>query len=195
MDTDIAKQWKTSDCTWCCKKMLFINRPKWTASPRRQNHTIIMSIAWILKSVMLTFHLNMRFPSNTQWLASTVLYKSQSHMRERDREMFYLTTPSTYFYLRLYYLRLYVLWCRWVVGSIIHGVDPLSYFSLQSVLHDWCNKDRGMCYPVCGMVHIKEPLLLIRNRSLCGGFLLFYANNTPILLAVVCVILSVGWCI
>ena len=23
------------------------------------------------------------------------------------------------------------------------------------------NKGRGMCYPVCGMVHIKEPLVLI----------------------------------
>ena len=50
---------------------------------------------------------------------------------------------------------------RWVVGSILHGVDSLSYFSFQPVLHDWCNKGRGMCYPVCGMVHIKEPLLLI----------------------------------
>ena len=37
------------------------------------------------------------------------------------------------------------------------AVDPLSYFSFQSVLHDWCNKGRGMCYPVSGMVHIKEP--------------------------------------
>ena len=26
---------------------------------------------------------------------------------------------------------------RWVVGSILHGVDPLSYFSFQPVLHDW----------------------------------------------------------
>ena len=50
---------------------------------------------------------------------------------------------------------------RSVVRSILHGVDPLSYFSIQRVLHDWCNKVRGMCYPVCGMVHIKEPLLLI----------------------------------
>ena len=46
---------------------------------------------------------------------------------------------------------------------------PLSYFSFQPVLHDWCNKGRGMCYPVCGMVHIKEPLLLIDRSSLCGG--------------------------
>ena len=58
---------------------------------------------------------------------------------------------------------------RWVVGSILHGVDPLSYFSFQPVLHDWCNKGRGMCYPVCGMGHIKEPLLLIDKSSLCGG--------------------------
>ena len=58
---------------------------------------------------------------------------------------------------------------RLVVGSILHGVDPLGYFSLQPVLHDWCNKDRGMCYPVYGMVHITEPLLLIDKSSLCGG--------------------------
>ena len=49
---------------------------------------------------------------------------------------------------------------RWVVGSILHGVDPLSYFSFQPVLHDWCNKGRGMCYPVCGMMHIKFTYLL-----------------------------------
>ena len=58
---------------------------------------------------------------------------------------------------------------RWVVGSILHGVDPLSYFSFQPVLHDWCNKGRDMCYPVCGMVHIKESSLLIDKSSLCGG--------------------------
>ena len=45
---------------------------------------------------------------------------------------------------------------RWVIGSILHGMDPVSYFSFQPVLHDWCNKGRGMCYPVCGMMHIKE---------------------------------------
>ena len=53
--------------------------------------------------------------------------------------------------------------------SILHGVDPLSYFSFQPVLHDWCNKGRGMCYPVCGVVHIKEPLLLIGKSSPCGS--------------------------
>ena len=56
---------------------------------------------------------------------------------------------------------------RWVIGSIPRGgpiepylftasaslLDPLSYFSFQPVLHDWCNK------------------------------------------ALVCAILSVGWCI
>ena len=52
---------------------------------------------------------------------------------------------------------------RWVIGSILHGVDPLSYFSFQPVLHDWCNKGCGMCYPVCGM------MLLIRKSRPCGG--------------------------
>ena len=58
---------------------------------------------------------------------------------------------------------------RWVVGSILHGVDPLSYFSFQPVLHNWCNKGCGMCYPVCGMVHIKKTLLLIGKSNPCGG--------------------------
>ena len=39
---------------------------------------------------------------------------------------------------------------------------PIELFLIQPVLHDWCNKSRGMSYPICGMVHIKEPLLLIR---------------------------------
>ena len=55
---------------------------------------------------------------------------------------------------------------RWID---LHGVDPLSYFSFQPVLHDWCNKDHGMYYPVCGMVHIKEPLLLIGKSCPCHG--------------------------
>ena len=53
---------------------------------------------------------------------------------------------------------------RWVVGSIPHGVDQLSYFSFQPVIHD-----RGMYYPVCEMMHIKEPLLLIGKGSLSAG--------------------------
>ena len=59
----------------------------------------------------------------------------------------------------------------WCDGSSDRSfmVDPLSYFSFQPVLHDWCTKGRGMCYPVCGMVHIKERLLLIEKNSPCGG--------------------------
>ena len=49
------------------------------------------------------------------------------------------------------------------------GGDALSYFSFQPVLHDWCNKHCDMCYPVCGMELIKEPLLLIGKSNLCGG--------------------------
>ena len=51
--------------------------------------------------------------------------------------------------------------CSWCQGLF----DPLSYFSFQPVLHDWCNKSHGMCYPVCGIVHIKKTLLLIEKSS------------------------------
>ena len=48
------------------------------------------------------------------------------------------------------------------------ALNTWSYFSFQPVLHDWCNKGRGMCYPVCGMVHVKEPMMLIGKSSPCG---------------------------
>ena len=58
-----------------------------------------------------------------------------------------------------------------------HIVDPLSYFSFHPVLHDWS----GMYYPVCGMMYIKEPLLLIRKSSPCGssGFPLCLRGHLP----------------
>ena len=53
-------------------------------------------------------------------------------------------------------------------------VDPLSYFSFQPVLHIWCNKGHGItkamvCIILSGMMHIKEPLLLIGTSSPCAG--------------------------
>ena len=47
--------------------------------------------------------------------------------------------------------------------------SPPPYFPFQPVFQNWCNKGRGICYPVCGMVHIKESLLLIGKSSPCGG--------------------------
>ena len=53
------------------------------------------------------------------------------------------------------------------------------FLSFQPVLHDWCNKGRGMCYPLCGMVHIKEPFLLIGRVAYvaAAGFLSHYKNG------------------
>ena len=46
---------------------------------------------------------------------------------------------------------------------------PIELFLIPASAPRLCNKGRGLCYPVCGMVHIKEPLLLIDKSSLCGG--------------------------
>ena len=51
--------------------------------------------------------------------------------------------------------------------SSFHGVDPLSYFSVQPVLHDWCNKGRGM-------VHIKSKRVA---HVVAAGFLSRYLNG------------------
>ena len=57
---------------------------------------------------------------------------------------------------------------QWIVGSIPY-CEPIEYFSLQSMLHEWITKGLGMCYPVCAMVYIKATLLLIGMSSQCSG--------------------------
>ena len=64
--------------------------------------------------------------------------------------------------------------CSSVVRAFVHGtmgrrIDPSWGGLIELFLHDWCNTGRSMCYPVYGMVDIKEPLLLIGKRSPCGG--------------------------
>ena len=57
-------------------------------------------------------------------------------------------------------------------GAMGRRIDPSWGGPIELFLvpaHDWCNKGRGMCYPVCGMVHIKESLLLIGKSSPSGG--------------------------
>ena len=40
--------------------------------------------------------------------------------------------------------------CTWCNGLSDQSLmmDPLNYFIFQPVLHTWCNKCHGMCYPV-----------------------------------------------
>ena len=40
-------------------------------------------------------------------------------------------------------------------------VDPLNYISFQSLFHSWCYKDHGSFCPVCRVVDVKLPLLLV----------------------------------
>ena len=58
-------------------------------------------------------------------------------------------------------------WCD-VVRLILHG-GPIGLFLIPASAPHWCNKGRDMCYRVCRMVHIKEPLLLIGKSSPCDG--------------------------
>ena len=52
---------------------------------------------------------------------------------------------------------------------IVWWVIKLIPFDALTELHDWCNKGRGMCYHICGMVHIKECMLLMWKTSSCSG--------------------------
>ena len=57
-----------------------------------------------------------------------------------------------------------------MVRAFANGSSGRSFmFSFQPVIHDWYNKGRGMDYPVCGMGHINELLLLIKMSSPCDG--------------------------
>ena len=49
----------------------------------------------------------------------------------------------------------------------------LNYFSFQPVVHDWCNKCRGMCNIVCWIMHIQE----IVAHLAAAGFLSRYLNG------------------
>ena len=53
-------------------------------------------------------------------------------------------------------------------GSWCHGSSDrslVSYFLLHPVSHIWLYNGRGVYYPVCGILHTKDPLLLIRKSS------------------------------
>ena len=58
----------------------------------------------------------------------------------------------------------------WCDGSSDRSfiVEPLSYFSFQPMLQANVTK-AVVCVILCGMMYIKEPLLLIGKSSLCGG--------------------------
>ena len=69
-------------------------------------------------------------------------------------------------------------------GVMGHRINPSwwphwAIFFFQPVLHDWCNNGCAMYYPVCGMMHIKEPLLLIGRvtHMAAVGFLSCYLSG------------------
>ena len=48
-------------------------------------------------------------------------------------------------------------------SPVFLAVVSVSVCLSLSVFHDWYNKGRGRCYNVCGMVHLKDPLLFGKN--------------------------------
>ena len=69
---------------------------------------------------------------------------------------------------------------------------------LNTVLHDWCNIGRGMCYPVCGMHKMKTlgwsvPLNFINNIGLITAESRHSrrCSTTGVAKAMVCAVLSV----
>ena len=58
----------------------------------------------------------------------------------------------------------------WRIDPTTHRVmSERSYHGATSrSLRNWCNKDRGMCYPVGGVVYIKDPLPLIGKSNPCS---------------------------
>ena len=86
-----------------------------------------------------------------------------------------------YFFIFLFHLLLFLhLFLLHLLLHLLHHLLLLHLLLLHILLlyhrlhflvklHGWCNKGRDVCNPVCGMVHIKEPLLLIGKSSLCGG--------------------------
>ena len=59
----------------------------------------------------------------------------------------------------------------WMNGCLMTPQHPvyIGYCVFQPVLHNWCTKGYGMNYPGCGLVHIKDLLLLIGKSSPWSG--------------------------
>ena len=146
--------------------------------PKDFNHDFVLNAHITVDKNVLSASLNKTFPFLLFNAVSRLLfcyrrYWSQTSLQEMPRHttstvsMAQLTFLSLLLTLNkqdIYFHFVYVslicrgagcgseversLMVRSVVGSILQTVDPLSYFSFQSVLHYWCNKCRGMCYPV-----------------------------------------------
>ena len=112
-----------------------------------------------------------------EFLVSHISVQYRATLARKNILMNYLLNlkiySSCYFFHKIYIIK----WCYFtkVIGKSVCSscypsmVDPLSYLLFQPVLHDWCNKSCGVCCPVSGMLHIKEPLLLIEKSSPCSG--------------------------
>ena len=72
----------------------------------------------------------------------------------------------------------YALSSKYLLSLIKQIVDTnISYdnFLFQSVFHKWCKY-----YTVCGMVHLKDPLLLIRVAHVMAAGFLYHSLNGPL---------------
>ena len=77
------------------------------------------------------------------------------------------------------HILVYCMLCSSVVRAFAHRAmgrqidpswgGPIELFLVPACAPRLVYKGCGMCYPVCGMVHIKEPLLLIGKSILCGS--------------------------
>ena len=54
-------------------------------------------------------------------------------------------------------------------GAMGRRIDPSWGGPIELFLVPASAPRLGMCYPVCGMMHIKEHLLFIGKSSPCGG--------------------------
>ena len=128
---------------------------------------VILSI-WISsmiykESTLLTFWV-LGIDTWTLWVSQQLMYKFSVTWKEKNVKTNVKNCACLSFHIGVKH-------CSWCNGSSDRSfmVDTLSYFSFEPVLHDWFNKGHGMCYPVCGMLHIKESLLLIGKSSPCCG--------------------------
>ena len=79
------------------------------------------------------------------------------------------TIVVSYIYIYILYIYNIYIQVYYVINIPLQSDEIVNIFSFFPLLHDWCNKGCGMCYPVCGLLHIKEPLLLIGKSNPCDS--------------------------
>ena len=120
---------------------------------------------------------------HSSFIHSSFILHSSIHIGRKENKIIFKDTLVNVLMLKLYFCNDHLKKRSFYSNNILPTVmcvmmlHILSYFSFQPM---FLNKGRGMCYPVCGVVHITDPLLLNEKRSSSSGICQFPLSSSHV---------------